>query len=33
MAVGEAVHAEYQELERMINSTIRAEERALLKRV
>ena len=32
MAVGEAIHAEYQELERMINSTIRAEERALLKR-
>jgi len=32
MAVGEATHAEYQELERMINSTIRAEERALLKR-
>ncbi|KIW36296.1 hypothetical protein, variant 3 [Exophiala oligosperma] len=31
MAVREPIHAEYKKLERMVNSTIRAEERALLK--
>ncbi|KAJ9609280.1 hypothetical protein H2204_015587 [Knufia peltigerae] len=31
MAIGEPIHAEYKKLERMVNSTIRAEERALLK--
>ncbi|KIW36287.1 uncharacterized protein PV06_11436 [Exophiala oligosperma] len=31
MAVGEAIHGEYKKLDRMVNSTIRAEERALLK--
>ncbi|KIW36703.1 uncharacterized protein PV06_11112 [Exophiala oligosperma] len=31
MAVGEAIHTEYKKLDRMVNSTIRAEERALLK--
>ncbi|KAL6240327.1 hypothetical protein RBB50_012765 [Rhinocladiella similis] len=31
MAVGEAIHAEYKKLDRMVNSTIRAEERSLLK--
>ncbi|KAL6240254.1 hypothetical protein RBB50_012849 [Rhinocladiella similis] len=31
MAVGEPIHGEYKKLERMVNSTIRAEERALLK--
>ncbi|KAK5312401.1 hypothetical protein LTR93_011345 [Exophiala xenobiotica] len=33
MAVGEPIHDEYQELGRMLNSTVRAEERALLKRI
>lgn len=31
MAIGEPIHTEYKKLERMVNSTIRAEERALLK--
>ncbi|KIV81297.1 hypothetical protein PV11_03492 [Exophiala sideris] len=33
MAVGEPIHDEYQELRRILNSTVRAEERALLKRI
>ncbi|KAK4934372.1 hypothetical protein LTR10_024348 [Elasticomyces elasticus] len=33
MAVGEPIYNEYQELGRMLNSTVRAEERALLKRI
>jgi hypothetical protein len=33
MAVGELIYEDYQVLGRMLNSTIRAEERALLKRV
>jgi hypothetical protein len=33
MAVGEPIHKDYQALGRTLNSTIRAEERALLKRI
>ncbi|KAJ9601852.1 hypothetical protein H2200_013661 [Cladophialophora chaetospira] len=33
MATGEDIHIQHQNLNRLINSTIRAEERALLKRI
>jgi hypothetical protein len=33
MAVGELIYEDYQVLERMLNSTIRTEERALMKRI